>query len=313
LIIRKVENIIGMSLEGKVALITGASRGVGRGIAHQLGLAGATVYISGLKPEDEDCIVQSLQPKLPTLKQVAEEINSKRGKCIPIYCDHSNQKQTNALFERIAFEQKGQLDILVNNAYSAVTCILTNMHKKFFDLPEDVYDVCNDVGLKGHYMCSRLAAKLMVPRKSGLIVTISSPGGINYVYNVAYGIGKAGCDRLAADMAIELKEFNVTSVCLYPGPVKSELYSDEVGMVSKEAVAKTYANAESIEFSGKCVVALAADSNLLQKTGHILLSMELAKEYNLKDEDGRQPICPIASNYLDYIHEVNRVRTQTSL
>lgn len=92
---------------------------------------------------------------------------------------------------------------------------------------------------------------------------------------------------MAADIAVELKEFNVTSVSLCPGPVKSELYSDEVGMVSRDTVAKTYANAESIEFPGKCVVALASDPNLIQKTGHILLTMELAKEYGLHDEDGR--------------------------
>lgn len=89
-------------------------------------------------------------------------------------------------------------------------------------------------------------------------------------------------------MAVELKEFNVTSISLCPGPVRSELYSDEIGMVSKDTVAKTYANAETIEFSGKCVVALASDPNLIQKTGQILLTMNLAKEYDLHDEDGRK-------------------------
>lgn len=110
-----------MSLKGQVALVTGASRGIGRGIAHQLGKAGAIVYITALKPEDEDPIVQSLQSKLPTLMQVAEEINSQGGTCVPIHCDHADYKQVQAVFERIAFEQKGRLDILINNAFSAVT------------------------------------------------------------------------------------------------------------------------------------------------------------------------------------------------
>ncbi|KAI6236179.1 Dehydrogenase/reductase SDR family member 1 [Aphelenchoides besseyi] len=302
-----------MSLKGQVALVTGASRGCGRGIAHQLGRAGATVYITALREENEDSIIQSLQHKLPYLQQVAKEVDELGGQCIPIYCDHSDSKQIEELFRRIAFEQKGQLDIVVLNAFSAVTTMLTKMHSKFFDLPENIYDVCNETGLRGQYLTARQAALLMVPRRKGLIVTISSPGGINYVFNVAYGINKAGCDRMAADMGIELREFNVTSICLYPGPVRTELFTDDVGLLSKEAVAKTYANAESIEFAGKCIVAMANDPKVHEKTGHILLTMLLAKEYDLYDEDGRQPVCPIAVKYLDYIKEVNRVRSEISL
>jgi dehydrogenase/reductase SDR family protein 1 len=113
------------------------------------------------------------------------------------------------------------------------------MHKKFYDLPEEVFDICNDAGLRGHYWCTRHAAKLMVPRKSGLIVEIGSLGGICYVYNIAYGVNKVATDRLAADVALELKEFGITSVSICSGPVQSELYSAELGLVQTKVIKYT--------------------------------------------------------------------------
>jgi dehydrogenase/reductase SDR family protein 1 len=186
------------------------------------------------------------------------------------------------------------------------------MHKKFYELPVEVYDTVNDVGLRGHYICAHHAARMMVPHREGLIVTTSSPGGLNYIFNVAYGINKAGCDRMAADMAIELREMNITSVSLWPGAVKSELFM-ECGLLKDAAVNQLFQHGESTEMAGKCVAALAADPNRLKKTGHILTDYELAKEYGLKEENGSQPFDPISYKHLDFIHKLNKIREEASL
>uniref|UniRef100_A0A1I7ZZ59 Dehydrogenase/reductase SDR family member 11 n=1 Tax=Steinernema glaseri TaxID=37863 RepID=A0A1I7ZZ59_9BILA len=149
-----------------------------------------------------------------------------------------------------------------------------------------VFDVINNVGLKNHYICAVYAARLMVPRKKGFIVTLSSQGGITHLFGVAYGVGKSACDRMAADMAHELLDANICSISLMPGAVKTELI---MSAPLDEDVKKYFINGESIEFSGKCVVALATDSKLMQKTGCILNTTELAREYNLRDLDGRRP------------------------
>jgi len=303
-----------MSLKGQIALVSGASRGCGRGIAVQLGQAGAIVYITSLRPENEDEIVKTVQHKLPTLEDVANEITKRGGKGIPVYCDHRDSKQVEKLFEKIRKEQNAQLDILVNNVFSAVTTMINCMHQKFYDLPEEVFDICLGAGLKGHYICTQHAAKLMVPRKSGLIVEIGSLGGVCYVYNVAYGVGKAATDRLAADVALELKEFGITSVSLCSGPVQSELYSSELGLIktTKKGVVDKYYNesAETIEFQGKCLVALASDRNRFERTGQILFTQELAKEYGVFEDDGRQPKCHVADKQIPVVDELNKIRSK---
>lgn len=269
-----------MALSGWICLVTGASRGIGRGIALQLSEAGATVYITGRQEN--------------TLKHTAAEVKERGGNCIPVVCDSSKEGDVEALFERIKEEQNGRLDILVNNAYAGVQAIFDNTGKKFWETDPSIWDTINNTGLRGHYFCSVYAARLMVAQGKGLIVMISSMGGLRYLFNVAYGVGKAACDRLAADTAVELKSRGVVSVSLWPGAVQTELISKLV--IEKDIPAppginskfkEVFANGETTELSGRCIVELAKDKNLMALTGKVLMTCDLARRYGLQDVDGR--------------------------
>ncbi|XP_035680114.1 dehydrogenase/reductase SDR family member 1-like [Branchiostoma floridae] len=286
------------SLSGRVAIVTGASRGIGKGIALQLGEAGATVYITG----------RTMQPdgRGTSLMECAEEIEKRGGKCIPVQCDHEKDEDIKKLFEKVKQEQNGQLDILVNNAYKAVKVLGDAAGKKFYNLPPEVWDDVNNVGLRNHYICSVFAARIMVPQKKGLIVNISSPGGLNYMINTVYGIGKAACDRMAADCAVELKKDNVAFVSLWPGAVRTENINDMLsagppqgedrdeamagGMkIDHDQIKRMFEMGETPEFAGKAVVHLADDPNIMQRSGKVLIAAELGEVYGFKDIDGRQP------------------------
>ncbi|CAH1269702.1 DHRS1 [Branchiostoma lanceolatum] len=296
-------------LGGRVAIVTGASRGIGKGIALQLGEAGATVYITG----------RTMQPdgRGTSLMECAEEIEKRGGKCIPVQCDHEKDEDIKKLFEKVKQEQNGQLDILVNNAYKAVKALVDAEGKKFYTLPPELWDDVNNVGLRNHYICSVYAARIMAPQKKGLIVNISSPGGLNYMINAAYGVGKAACDRMAADCAVELKKDNVAFVSLWPGAVRTENTKDMLKAGRKQDVDRDEAMAgvsivveiqellvylwrvvqiqrmfemgETPEFAGKAVVHLAADPNIMKRSGKILIAAEMGEVYGFKDIDGRQP------------------------
>ncbi|CAN9503302.1 unnamed protein product [Ophioblennius macclurei] len=267
-----------MSLSGWVCLVTGASRGIGRGIALQLSEAGATVYITGRQQK--------------TLKQTAEEVKERGGYCVPVICDSTKDEDIEGLFEQIKREQNGRLDILVNNAYAGVHDIFNNMGKKFWETDPSIWDSINNTGLRGHYFFSVYASRMMVEHGRGLIVTISSFGGLRYLFNVPYGVGKAACDRLAADMAVELKKRGVVSVSLWPGAVQTELISQLV--IQKEAPAgdaskirDVFADGETTELSGRCIVNLAKDKSLMSLTGKVLMTCDLARRYGIQDVDGR--------------------------
>ncbi|XP_051990097.1 dehydrogenase/reductase SDR family member 1 [Xyrauchen texanus] len=267
-----------MALSGWVCVVTGASRGIGRGIALQLSEAGATVYITGRQEK--------------TLKQTATEVTQRGGKCLPVVCDSSKENEIKELFERVQREQNGRLDILVNNAYAGVQVIFENMGKKFWEVDPGIWDTINNTGLRGHYFCSVYGARMMVAQGKGLIVFISSMGGLRYVFNVAYGVGKAACDRMAADTAIELNKRGVASISLWPGAVQTELVSqflsqdDEIPGFDPK-FKKVFQNGETTELSGRCIVELAKDTNLMSMTGKVLMTCDLARRYGLKDVDGR--------------------------
>jgi len=271
------------SLQGKVCLVTGAARGIGRGIALQLGQAGATVYITGrTKTNLEEC---------------AEEIKARGGVPVTVQMDHGVDADVEKLFERIKSEQNGKLDVLVNNAYAGVNTIFSNTGKKFWDMdPVNTWDMINGVGLRGHYICTTLASRLMVPKQQGLIVNVSSSGGLKYLFNVAYGVGKAGCDRMAADCAHELRKSGVSMVSLWPGPVKTEFITEHMGPgadpQSPEQVqmAKVFEKGETIEFAGKAVVHLAADNNIMARSGKIIMTSDIGREFGFVDTNGQSPI-----------------------
>ncbi|KRY51662.1 Dehydrogenase/reductase SDR family member 1, partial [Trichinella britovi] len=279
-------------LSGRVALVTGASRGIGRGVALQLGEAGATVYITSRPVDKSD---SSEIADLPTLEKTAEEVNGRGGKAIAVYCDHSKDEEIKALFQRIEEEQNGQLDILVNNAYSGIKAIANCIGKKFWECEPEIWDDINNTGLRNHYICSVYAARLMVPRKSGLIVTISSVGGLRYLFNVPYGVGKAACDRMAVDCAEELKAKNVAYISIWPGAVQTELILNNldavsemaVGSFDKETVKNIFINGESTEYVGKAVVHLAADKDVIKRTGRVYFTADIGREYGFVDVNNR--------------------------
>jgi dehydrogenase/reductase SDR family protein 1 len=271
------------SLQGKVALVTGASRGVGRGIAKGLGEAGATVYVTG-RTENSEGMPEFLKDS--SIYQTAEEVNKLGGVGIAHKCDHAKDVEVDAVFQRIMLEQ-GRLDILVNNAWGGGVHATQGyfFNTPFWEQPMALWDDNFVVGLRSDYYASRLAGKIMADQKSGLILNVSYYGGRHYFNNVAYGVNKAAIDRLSLDMAFELKPFGVTVVSLYPGQVSTEGYQ----FFAKINPLIDLDKMESPQFVGRCVAALAQDEQKLEQTGKILISAEVGEKYGIKDLNGRQP------------------------
>eukprot|EP00276_Gloeochaete_wittrockiana_P004101 CAMPEP_0184658484 /NCGR_PEP_ID=MMETSP0308-20130426/25564_1 /TAXON_ID=38269 /ORGANISM="Gloeochaete witrockiana, Strain SAG 46.84" /LENGTH=294 /DNA_ID=CAMNT_0027097501 /DNA_START=96 /DNA_END=977 /DNA_ORIENTATION=+ len=279
----------GRPLAGKVCLVTGASRGIGKGIALGLGEAGATVYITGRTSK-------STSDEFPgTIVQTAEEVSSLGGKGIAIECDHKVDDQVQKVFERIV-EEQGRLDILVNNVFAWDGLFVG---APFWEQGIKVWSDVIDVGLRSHYVASCFAAPIMTKQKSGLIVNVSSFGGLNrFIFNVAYGVGKAGVDRLAKDMAHDLYRYNVASISLWPGAVKTERLVREWARLKAVGRKEPFVLTEYPLFSGRAVAALAADKNIMRKTGDILLTAELAEEYGFRDQDDTQPASMRSMKYI---------------
>lgn len=271
------------SLKGKVAIVTGGSRGVGKGVALELGEAGATVYVTGRTTRDEERHL-ILGKTLPgTVTETAAEVTRLGGVGIPVGCNHRNDEEVKALFDRVRNEQ-GKLDILVNNAYQWHESILSR--KGFWEIPLDIWDNQQMVGLRSAYVAAYHGAQIMVPQKHGLIVNVSSGAGGRYVLAVAYSTIKAALDRLSSDMAQELRPHNVASVALWPGPImteKTELLST-LSPVPYHAV-----GAQTPRYAGRAVVALAGDPNVMKKSGLIVTTTDLGDEYGFTEVDGSIP------------------------
>jgi NAD(P)-dependent dehydrogenase (short-subunit alcohol dehydrogenase family) len=268
-------------LLGKVALVTGASRGIGKGIALGLGEAGATVYITGRTVEEGKAAVD-----LPgTIQQTADEVSQFGGKCIAVYCDHTFDEEVTALFQRIQ-EEHNSLDILVNNVWGGYEHFHDGTEfwneKGFWTVPVSRWDKSFQAGVRAHYIASRLAAPLMIEKQSGLIVNISYFAAQRNDKGVAYCAAKAADDRMAAAMAHELREYHVAAVSLYPGLVRTEA-------IMKDEKFHDLSNSESPQFIGRAIAALAADPNLMEKSGQVLVAAALALEYGFTDVDGKQP------------------------
>ncbi|MEO1404329.1 MAG: SDR family NAD(P)-dependent oxidoreductase [Cyanobacteria bacterium J06635_1] len=283
--------MVQVSLTDKIALVTGATRGLGKGIATGLGEAGATVYITGrtATPSTTADIGGSLQET-----QVAVE--EAGGRCITVQVDHGDDTQVERLFDQIQSEQ-GQLDILINNVYSGVNALRTASGKPFWQSEVTLWDACNQVGLRSHYVASRLAARMMTQRQQGLIGTISSWGGLMPIFGVAYGTGKTACDRMMADMARELKPYQVTSISLWPGIVDTEQiskFADEMAAESvpdpRMRVIQDRFNWETPLLTGRVVAAVANDPTVHQRTGRVHVVAEWAKHYGLVDQAGNLPV-----------------------
>ncbi|NEQ41195.1 MAG: SDR family NAD(P)-dependent oxidoreductase [Okeania sp. SIO3I5] len=280
------------NLLGKVALVTGATRGIGKGIAIGLGEAGATVYITG-----RSLNTISADNVSGTLLETKKEVEKVGGICIPVQIDHSDDEQVKLLFERIKTEQKGQLDLLVNNVFSGVKAVANAYSQPFWKNTPSLWDSINNVGLRSHYVASVFAARLMSQRQQGLICTISSWGGMSYIFGAAYGVGKAACDRLAADMAVELKPDNITSVSIWPGIVGTEhmlkLSEDlktQDDIQPHDVTFRDCYNWETPLLTGRVIASLLEQQNTINLTGKVQIVAELAQQYRIVDEHGKRPV-----------------------
>ena len=262
----------------RIVLVTGASRGAGRGIAVALGGTGATVYLTG-RPE-----VDSNTSLSGTLSEAAQQVTEAGGQGIPIYCNHSSDAQTQLALADIQ-KKHGRLDILVNNA-TDIDDALTDSGP-FWEKP---ISLCNllDVGLRSHYATSWYAAPLLIANQGGLVVNTSSFGGRIYMHGPAYGAGKAGVDKMAHDMAIDFKPFGVAVISLWMGLLLTDR-TKRVLEGDHDRYADLLDTAETPELSGKIINALADDKNLLRYSGKILIGAELAHQYSIMDINGKRP------------------------
>lgn len=270
-------------LAGKIAVVTGGTRGVGKGMALGLGEAGATVYVTGRTLRAGGSIWPG------SLEETAAEVTRLGGVGIAVACDHADDASVKALFERVG-DEAGQLDILVNNVFGAPDRMPTNV--PFWELPDDLWDMLMRVGLRSHYIAARFAAPMMVARKQGLIVNTSSGGAVRYTFNVPFGVQKAGVDKMAKDMAHDLRAHNVAAVTIWPGFIKSEKVLAQPDRLPPELTRRIMEHGETAQFAGRAVAALAADPARMRKSGQLLLAAELAAEYGFTDVDGRVPAAP---------------------
>lgn len=268
-------------LAGKVALVTGASRGIGKGIALVLAEQGATVYITGRTVNEGDYYLPG------TVGGTAAECDARGkdsgGKGIAVACDHGDDAAVAALFARIDKEQ-GRLDILVNNAFTLSDDLLEP--KGFWEKPLSNLEMW-DVGVKSNYVASWHAAKLMARQKSGLMVAISGFAGTTYTYGVIFGTSKSAVGRMARDMAVELQPYNVASLTLWQGLTLTEKAQDNLAkMADKMTTSITTMQGSSVEHPGRVVAALATDPEIMKKSGGEFVTTELAMEYGITDIDG---------------------------
>lgn len=251
-------------MQRRVAVVTGASRGVGKGVALELCQAGFTVYITGRSAADMGYI---------------------QGRGTAIVCDHRDDRQVERAFAQINQEQN-RIDVLVNNAWGGYENMMENgeftWSRPFWQQPLWRWDAMFQAGVRAAYVASRLAAPFMILKRNGLIANISFWSAQKHIGNVAYGAAKAATDKLTSDMAIELKEHNVAAVSLYPGLVRTE-------KIMEAAQWLDLSNSESPEFTGRAVVALANDSEVMRKSGKVLIVAALANEYGFTDIDGKSP------------------------
>ena len=266
-------------LDGAVAVVTGASRGVGRGVALALGDAGATVYVTGRStrggPTTEG---------LPgTVDDTADEVTARGGTGIAVRCDHTDDAATEALFARVAAEQGGRLDLLVNNAWSGYErSTEAKFDAPFWQQPRWRWDLFAG-SLRGQFVAGQLAAPMLVERGAGLIVNVSFTDGEVLLGQAAYDVTKSGSDRLAQAMAAELRRHGVAAVALHPGFVRTERVEaawEKLGAGPAQVV-------HSPEYVGRAVTGLLADPALLELSGQRLAVGDLAERYGFTDTDGR--------------------------
>lgn len=272
-------------LKGKVAVVTGASRGGGRGIALVLGEEGTTVYVTGRSVRGEPTT-----NNLPgTVDETAEEITVRGGVGIPVRCDHTVDAQVKALFERVK-QEHGYLDILVNNVWGGYENYESAIFvTPFWEQPLWRWDKMFTAGVRAHYTASCFAVPLMLPHRQGLIVNTIAWDRGKYLMPLPYDLSKTAINRMAYGMALELQTYNIAAVALAPGWMRTEDVlrmhkTNEQNWQKIDDLALT----ESTQYVGRAVVALATDADVMKKSGRLLMVGDLAREYGFTDIDGRQ-------------------------
>jgi NAD(P)-dependent dehydrogenase (short-subunit alcohol dehydrogenase family) len=260
-----------VAVSERVALVTGGGRGVGKGIALALGAAGWTVGVTGRNAGRLDA--------------TAAAISERGGRGIALECEHRNDAAVTAMVERVASEH-GRLDLLVNNVWAG-PADSRGFDAPAWERPLSDWNSLIDVGLRTHYVASVAACRVMVPQRSGVIVNISSFGARSHLHSVLYGISKAGLDKMAHDLAVELRPHGVAAVSLWPGLVQTErLLASGI----EEVAGFKIADAETPEFVGRVVLGLVDDPLLAERSGRSFVGAELAVEYGITEADGRQPL-----------------------
>jgi NAD(P)-dependent dehydrogenase (short-subunit alcohol dehydrogenase family) len=262
----------------KVAVVTGASRGAGAGIARALGEKGYTVYVTGRTLTEGSAALPG------TIGATAEAVTRAGGQGIAAAVDHKDDAQVKALFDRVRQEQ-GRLDVLVNN--------VTDIHDSliepggFWERPLGLVDIL-DVGLRSGYVASFYAAPLLIETGGGLIAFTSSFGSVCYMHGPAYGAQKAGVDKFAADMGVDLKEHDVAAISIWMGPLATERSARSLAE-RPDQYNEFMANAETPEFTGRLIAAVHADPERMSLSGSTQIGAELAERYDLTDTGGRKP------------------------
>jgi NAD(P)-dependent dehydrogenase (short-subunit alcohol dehydrogenase family) len=276
------------ALSGKVAVVAGSTRGVGRGIAVMLGEAGATVYCTGRSVRGNPSDLNRVE----TIEETAEMVTSHGGTGIPVRVDHTVESEVKALFERVKAEQQGKLDILVNDIWGGEHLFKWNTPFWEHSLADGM--LMQDRGVRAHMITSYYGAPLMAAQKSGLIIEVTDGIGYGYRVNLYYSLAKISAIHLAAAMSEELRPFHVTALAVTPGFLRTEQMLDHFGVKEENwrdavKIDPHYAESETPYFIGQGVAALAADPDIFNKSGRVLASWNLADEYGFTDIDGRNP------------------------
>lgn len=263
-----------------VAIVTGASRGAGKGIATALGAHGCTVYVTGRSQKVGDHNMPG------TIYETAELVTQAGGKGIAVRCDHGNDEEVKALFEQVKAEQ-GRVDILVNNAAAVYDEL--SYPGNFWEKPLKLADMI-DVGIRSGYVASWYAAPLMLEQDKGLVIFTSSTGSVHYVFGPSYGAHKAGMDKMAFDMASDFNNAgtSIAAISIWMGAVLTDRLKDIIASDPAKYGALE-AGSESPEFTGHLIWALYNDPKMMEKTGKTIIGAELALEYGVKDAGGKQP------------------------
>jgi dehydrogenase/reductase SDR family member 1 len=265
----------GVSLTGKVAIVTGASRGIGKGIALGLGEAGATVYVTGRTTDDGGA-------RLPgSIGGTAAEVTRLGGLGVAVRCDHRVDTEVEALCAQVAREA-GRLDILVNNAFASPEQRVLWGGQRFWEIPVSLWDDLIDVGLRSHFVATRYAAPLMIEQGSGLVVNVASHGAqtgksARSRVILPYSVGKAALHRLSSDMSVELREFGVGVVSIWPPASRTE------GMLAEPEVFGDTSGWKPTLFTGRVVAAFASAGDWLARSGEALVVDDLAVELGVDD------------------------------